>query len=239
MYGINDITKPTFHINNKGVQMKVVKNSFNKIITSNFERILFNKEIDKNALARRYINVKIKYLDGNSAADYLMFFKTNGEKLYSFYNLFFAYCFEFAQNIELLKDVETSIIKHNATQMDDLIYLNNDDMIVIENFQAYINRELADNGGYSQTVSTSTINNEKVLLLKSLPYNLFSPKKEMSIKRIKEVLAIYYKSMKYNRTVRNDGVVSKYDTLLISEFNDNVSEKTTENNNKTKIKLTW
>jgi hypothetical protein len=239
MYGINDITKPTFHINNKGVQMKVVKNSFNKIITSNFERILFSKEVDKNALARRYINVKIKYLDGNSAADYLMFFKTNGEKLYPFYNLFFAYCFEFAQNIELLKDVETSIIKHNATQMDDLIYLNNDDMIVIENFQAYVNRELESNDGYSQTVSTATINNEKVLLLKSLPYNSFSPKKEMSVKRIKEVLAIYYKSLTYNRSVWQHGTVAKYDTLLISEFNDNVSEKTTENNNKTKIKLTW
>ena len=62
--------------------MKVVKNSFNKIITSNFERILFSKEVDKNALARRYINVKIKYLDGNKSEDYLMFFKCNGEKLY-------------------------------------------------------------------------------------------------------------------------------------------------------------
>jgi len=112
-------------------------------------------------------------------------------------------------------------------------------MIVIENFQKYIQKELESSIITSSTVSTATINNEKVLLLKSLPYNLFSPKKEMSIKRIKEVLAIYYKSMKYNRTVRNDGEVSKYDTLLFSEFNDNASEKTTENNNKTKIKLTW
>ena len=157
--------------------------------------------------------------------------------LYPFYNLFFAYCFEFSQNVELLKDVETSIIKHNATQMDDLIYLNNDDMIVIENFQAYVNRELTGNDGYSQTVSTASIKNEKVLLLKSLPYNSFSPKKEMSIKRIKEVLAIYYKSLTYNRSVRYSGTTAKYDTLLISEFNDNASEKTVSNNNK--IKLTW
>jgi hypothetical protein len=240
MTGINDITKPTFHINNKGVQMKVVKNSFNKIITSNFERILFSKEVDKNALARRYINVKIKYLDGNKSEDYLMFFKCNGEKLYPFYNLFFAYCFEFAQQIEILRDIETSIIRHNATQMDNLIYLNNDDMIVIENFQAYINRELENDSSYSQTVSTSTINNEKVLLLKSLAYNSFSPKKEMSIKRIKEVLSIYYKSLTYNRSVRNSGVTAKYDTLLISEFNDNLSENKIEsNNNGTKIKLSW
>ena len=42
--------------------MKVVKNSFNSIITSNPERILFSKEVDKNALARRYINVKINIL---------------------------------------------------------------------------------------------------------------------------------------------------------------------------------
>jgi hypothetical protein len=240
MTGINDITKPTFHINNKGVQMKVVKNSFNKIITSNFERILFSKEVDKNALARRYINVKIKYLDGNKSEDYLMFFKCNGEKLYPFYNLFFAYCFEFAQQIEILRDIETSIIRHNATQMDNLIYLNNDDMIVIENFQAYINRELENDSSYSQTVSTSTINNEKVLLLKSLAYNSFSPKKEMSIKRIKEVLSIYYKSLTFNRSVRNSGVTAKYDTLLISEFNDNLSENKIEsNNNETKIKLSW
>lgn len=240
MTGINDITKPTFHINNKGVQMKVVKNSFNKIITSNFERILFSKEIDKNALARRYINVKIKYLSGNSAADYLIFFKTNGEKLYPFYNLFFAYCFKFAENVELLKDVENNIIKHNATQMDNLIYLNNDDMIVIENFQSYINKELENNDIYSQHVLTSTINNEKVFLLKSLAYNSFSPKKEMSIKRIKEVLSIYYKSLKYNRTVRHEGSASKYDTLLISEFNDNASDNQTESNiNTTKIKLSW
>jgi hypothetical protein len=240
MTGINDITKPTFHINNKGVQMKVVKNSFNKIITSNFERILFSKEVDKNALARRYINVKIKYLDGNKSEDYLMFFKCNGEKLYPFYNLFFAYCFEFAQQIEILRDIETSIIRHNATQMDNLIYLNNDDMIVIENFQAYINRELENDSSYSQTVSTSTINNEKVLLLKSLAYNSFSPKKEMSIKRIKEVLSIYYKSLTFNRSVRNSGVTAKYDTLLISEFNDNLSENKIEsNNNGTKIKLSW
>jgi hypothetical protein len=61
----------------------------------------------------------------------------------------------------------------------------------------------------------------------------------MSIKRIKEVLAIYYKSLTYNRPVRYSGTTAKYDTLLISEFNDNASEKTTENNNKTKIKLTW
>jgi len=78
-----------------------------------------------------------------------------------------------------------------------------------------------------------------VLLLKSLPYNSFSPKKEMSIKRIKEVLAIYYKSLTYSRLVRQSGTVARYDTLLISEFNDNASEKTTDNNNNTKIKLTW
>jgi hypothetical protein len=118
--------------------------------------------------------------------------------------------------------------------------LNNDDMIVIENFQAYINRELENDSSYSQTVSTSTINNEKVLLLKSLAYNSFSPKKEMSIKRIKEVLSIYYKSLTYNRSVRNSGVTAKYDTLLISEFNDNLSENKIEsNNNGTKIKLSW
>lgn len=239
MTGINDISKPTFHINNKGIQMKVVKNSFNKIITSNFERILFSKEVDKNALARRYINVKIKYLDGNKSEDYLMFFKSNGEKLYPFYNLFFAYCFEFAKNIELLKDVETSIIKHNATQMNNLIYLNNEDMIVIENFQTYINKELVDNASFSQTVSTSTINNEKFLLLKSLPYNSFSPKKEMSVKRIREVLSIYYKSLTFNRTVRVSGTTSKFDTLLISEFNNNNLSTKTETNNTSKTKLSW
>lgn len=123
--------------------------------------------------------------------------------------------------------------------MNNLIYLNNDDMIVIENFQAYINRELESNDIFSQTVSTTTIKNEKVLLLKSLPYNSFTPKKEMSIKRIKEVLAIYYKSLTYNRLVRQSGDVARYDTLLISEFNDNASEKTVSNNNNTKIKLTW
>ena len=240
MTGINDITKPTFHINNKGVQMKVVKNSFNKIITSNFERILFSKEVDKNALARRYVNVKIKYLDGNKSEDYLVFFKSNGEKLYPFYNLFFAYCFEFANQIELLKDVETKIIKYNATQMDNLIYLNNDDMIVIENFQSYIGRQLEEDPSYSQHVSTATINNEKTLLLKSIAYNSFSPKKEMSIKRIKEVLKIYYKSLTFNRPVRNDGVTAKYDTLLISDFNENLSENNGDtNNNETKIKLSW
>ena len=69
----------------------------------------------------------------------------------------------------MLRDIETSIIKHNATEMDNLIYLNNEDMIVIEkNFQTYINRELESDSSYSQTVSTSTINNEKVLLLKSI-----------------------------------------------------------------------
>lgn len=240
MTGINDITKQTFHINNKGIQMKVVKNSFNKIITSNFERILFSKEVDKNALARRYINVKIKYLDGNKSEDYLMFFKSNGEKLYPFYNLFFAYCFEFAEQVEMLRDVETSIIKHNATQMDDLIYLNNDDMIAIENFQSYVIKEIDNDPDYSQTVSTSTINSEKVLLLKSLPYNSFSPKREMSVKRIREVLRIYYKSLTFNRTVRINETTSKFDTLLISEFNNNnLNTKIETNNNTSKTKLSW
>ena len=239
MGGIDDITKATYDINNKQIQMKVVKNSFNSIITSNPERILFSKEVDKNALARRYVSVKIKYLNGNKSDDYLAFFKANGEKLYPFYNLFFSYCFELAQEVELLRGLETAIIRHNATEMDDLIYLNNDDMIAVEKFQAYIKKEIEDEPNYSQTVTTATINNEKTLLLKSLPYNLFSPKKEMSIKRIKEVLAIYYKSMKYNRGVRVNDTVSKYDTLLISEFNNNLSTKIESNNNNTKIKLTW
>ena len=46
----------------------------------------------------------------------------------------------------------------------------------------------------------------------------------MSIKRIKESLA-YYKSLTYHRLVRQSGTVARYDTLLISEFNDNASEK--------------
>ena len=237
--GINDITKATYHINNKGVQMKVVKNSFNKIITSNFERILFSKEVDRNAIARRYINVKINYLDGNKSEDYLHFFKTNEKNFYPFYSLFFTYCFELAKDVEILKEIEAIIIQKNCNMVDNLIYLNNEDMIVIENFQKYIQKELESSIMTSSTVSTTTINNEKVLLLKSLPYNLFSPKKEMSVKRIKEVLSIYYKSFRFNRAVWYNGEVSKYDTLLFSEFNDNVSEKTTENNNKTKIKLTW
>ena len=168
-----------------------------------------------------------------------MFFKTNGKSFIRFITYFFTYCFEFAQNVEMLRDIETSIIKHNATEMDNLIYLNNEDMIVIENFQTYVNKELEADASYSQTVSTSTINNEKVLLLKSIAYNSFSPKKELSIKRIKEVLSIYYKSLIFNRGVRVNDTISKYDTLLISEFNNNLSTKIESNNNNTKIKLTW
>ena len=118
----------------------------------------------------------------------------------------------------MLRDIETSIIKHNATEMDNLIYLNNEDMIVIRKFSNLHKGNWKADASYSQTVSTSTINNEKVLLLKSIAYNSFSPKKELSIKRIKEVLSIYYKSLIFNRGVRVNDTISKYDTLLISNL---------------------
>jgi hypothetical protein len=238
--GINDITKPTYHINNKGVQMKVVKNSFNKIITSNFERILFSKEVDRNAIARRYINVKINYLSGNKSDDYLHFFKTNEKNFYPFYSLFFTYCFELAKNVEILREIEAIIIQKNCNMVDNLIYLNNDDMIVIENFQAYVQNELEGQNLYSQKIFSTAIGSEKVLLLKSVPYKTFSPKKESSIKRIKEVLSIYYKTLTFNRPVRYNGEVSKYDTLAVSDFNNGASENAElNNNNETKINLTW
>ncbi len=237
--GINDITKPTYHINNKGVQMKVVKNSFNKIITSNFERILFSKEVDRNAIARRYINVKINYLNGNKSDDYLHFFKTNEKNFYPFYSLFFTYCFELAKNVEILREIETIIIQKNCEMVDNLIYLNNDDMIVIENFQTYVQNELENENLYSQKIYTTAIGPEKVLLLKSVPYKAFSPKKEMSVKRIKEVLSIYYKTLTFHRVVRYNGEVSRYDTLAVSDFNNSANENVASNNNETKIKLTW
>jgi len=118
--------------------MKVVKIPLIKLLHQTLKGFYFQKKLTKMHLHGGISMLKLNIWRATLQPIILLFFKTNGEKLYPFYNLFFAYCFEFAQNIELLKDVETSIIKHNATQMDDLIYLNNDDMIVIENFQAYV-----------------------------------------------------------------------------------------------------
>lgn len=233
-FSINDITNATYCINNKGVQMQVIKNSFNKIITSNFERIIFSKELDQNAIARRYINVKINYLPGNSANDYLLYFKTHGERFYPFYELFFTYCYHLASNITKLKEIENIVVQHNKGMASKLIYLNNDDNIVIEKFHERINFMLRQN---DPDVYIKTIKDIKYYILNNINYTLFSPKKEYSIRKIKDVLSIYYKSIKFNKSVRNGSEVEKVDLIEVNEFHNMNEDK--DNNTAEKIEINF
>lgn len=215
-FTINDVTNAEYAINNKGVQMKVVKHTFNPIITNNFIRVFFNKELDKNAIARRFVVVNVKYLGNNNAQTYLNFFKSNTEHFFNFYASFFTFCFEFAKNIEALRKIESKVIEFNLPLVNKLFYLNNEDQIVIDNFVKIVEKELQNTDIFDAQIFTKKYKGNEVIVLDKFDFSRCSPKKELSLYRIKQILTINFPSLEFGKLIKINGQPKRV-TILNSE----------------------
>ena len=217
-FTINDVTNAEYAINNKGVQMKVVKHTFNPIITNNFIRVFFNKELDKNAIARRFVVVNVKYLGNNNAQTYLNFFKSNTEHFFNFYASFFAFCFEFAKNIEALRKIESKVIEFNLPLVNKLFYLNNEDQIVIDNFVKIVKKELQNSDIFDAQIFTKKYKENEVIILDKFDFSRCSPKKELSLYRIKQILTLNFPSLEFGKLIKINGQTKRVAILNSEDF---------------------
>ena len=218
---INEITSPITVINNKGIQQKVIKNTFNLISTANFQRQIFNKQIDTNALCRRVVFVDVKFLNGLGSTDYKNFYIQHGQKFFDFYAAWFYFCWQIGENQEIMMDIENSIFAHNIVKVNELKYLSNDDYIIIDNFLDYLERNGNEMGGVTEINGYFRIENCKL--------SLFSPKKEVPAKYIKDILSTVFPSIVFDKVVKVNYTSRRVITLKIEEI-ENFKKGTTPNN---------
>ena len=218
---INEITSPITVINNKGIQQKVIKNTFNLISTANFQRQIFNKQIDTNALCRRVVFVDVKFLNGLGSTDYKNYYIQHGQKFFDFYAAWFYFCWQIGENQKIMMDIENSIFAHNIVKVNELKYLSNDDYIIIDNFLDYLDRNNNEMGGITEINGYFRIENCKL--------SLFSPKKEVPAKYIKDILATVFPSIVFDKVVKVNYTSRRVITLKAEEI-ENFKKGTTPNN---------
>lgn len=146
---LSKITDLNIVCNNKYGGIVKIRNTWNKIVSNNDARITMNKRTDKNALARRFCIVSLKYKKGCTIKDYIDYFSKNTENFYDIYAAFFTFCYNFAQT-EHVFTLQKEISLQNIERVKNIYYMNNDDEIICENFVEWLT--LYDDNAGAQSI---------------------------------------------------------------------------------------
>lgn len=125
---LDQINNPKIQFDVKGKQPVFFRKRFNTMSSSNKKRVLFVKDHDRNAFARRFILTKIKArtIVSNYKSLYNDIFKKN-ENLESLLNGFFYYIWKLAESSEIMKALDDKVFEHSYKNMNSVIYLNEKD----------------------------------------------------------------------------------------------------------------
>ena len=122
-----------------------------------------------------------------------------------------------------MMEIENSIFAHNIVKVNELKYLSNDDYLIIDNFLDYLERNGNEMGGVTEINGYLRIENCKL--------SLFSPKKEVPAKYIKDILATVFPSIIFDKVVKVNSFSRRVITLKVEDI-ENFKKGSSMSNNK-------
>lgn len=235
---LDTITAPQLPVENKSKDQKFIQKRFNSIITNNDPHVIFGKDKDHNAIARRINFCSLLYAKGCGSSDYKKFYTHYNNKFDEYWAGFFTFCFElekFDENVAMLADMAQNYTKEN---LNKLFYKCNDDNRIIdfltgkyEEAAKNINNTLLSQPN-EFIMKIRTKNGEKdFLIIKSIS-NCWKNDNKFSGEAIKRTLSAHIKGVRFNTTFREFGVTKKAAIIIpCSFFTGETETKDTEEEN--------
>lgn len=172
---LDTITNPFLGIENKGKDKIFIQKRFNSIITNNDPGVIFGKDKDHNAIARRVNFASIKYAKGCNSTDYMKFYAHYNGQFDPYWAGFFTFCFElekFDNSVIMLNDRARQYTLDNLHRM---FYVGGDDSRVMdflqglyENALKNINDPLIDGNEFIKMERTKEDGEVRFLIIDSL-----------------------------------------------------------------------
>jgi len=201
---LDTITSPRFPIEVKGKTQKYIPKRFNTVITNNKPGVIFSKEKDHNAIARRYNFFEIKYAKGCISSDYIEFYSTYDGKLDDYWAGLFTFCDE----LEKLKDQATTLSNqardYTLENLHRLFYQGNDDNRIIDFLTGIYDREqnsIEENFLIEKNEFIKLIKDQQWLIIQSIS-NYWKGDNRFSSEAIRKVVTSHMKGVRLNSTYR-------------------------------------
>ena len=156
---LDNVTNELYKIENKGVDIKQVSRRFLTVATTNKKNVLFSKDDDTNAFARRFLLLDLqKTASVESYKNLTMFFVDNKEIANDFFSGWFYYINTLLNEKVLLQNLYLNTYNYMVEKKQELTYITNDDEVICDDFYEKIkaledgsfnkNLELVDNVVY-------------------------------------------------------------------------------------------
>ena len=213
---LDTITSPRLPLEIKGSTQKYIPKRFNSVITNNDPHVIFGKDKDPNAIARRFNFCEIKYAKGCNSTDYRAFYSHYDGKFDNFWAGFFTFCFElekFNNEVVMLSDRARN---HTLENLNKLFYAGNDDNRILDLLTGFYNREIdkiQDNSLIEKNEFVKDIKSKYVLIIKSIS-DYWKIDNKFSADVIRKTVSAHIKNAKFNGTYKEYGI-SKHAALII------------------------
>lgn len=201
---LDTITAPQIGVENKSKDQRFIQKRFNTIITNNDPHVIFSKDKDHNAIARRTNFCSLKYAKGCKSVDYTDFYTCYDGKFDDFWAGFLAFCFELEKNKEGTTKLSNLSRQYTLDNLHKLFYQGNDDNRIIDFLTEIYNGRVADaqNPLFSRDQSNEFVDTKAgVLRIKSIS-DYWRKDNKFSGEAIKRVAIAHIKGVRINSSYR-------------------------------------
>lgn len=205
------ISNPIMKIENKGQQPIRVRKRFMQVNTNNNARFSFEKLNSQNvdAFARRMLVCKVfsRSKNPNQLSEYKKTFEFFcNEEHHSLFNGWWYWCYRMSENTDAIKKVDNFLYKEMRTNAQQFTYLNNDDDVIISEFERICASAPNDTDfGSSQIIQTTNCN-KQCYIVKSFDVLFEALKQRFGKDKIKNTLQNKYGSkMTFSKVVKLSG----------------------------------
>ena len=208
---LNTISDPRLPLEIKGNTQKYIPKRFNSVITNNKPGVIFGKEKDHNAIARRFNFCEVKYAKGCDSTDYIKFYTHFDEKLDDYWAGFFTFCFELEKYNNQVEMLNIKSRQYTLDNLHKLFYKKNDDNRILDMLLSFYEREIKlvnDVSLLEKNECIKYIKEKPVLIIKSVA-NYCKTDNMLSGEKIKTVVAAHIEHAKIDSSYRDLGMVRR------------------------------
>lgn len=213
---LDTITSPRLPLEVKGSTQKYIPKRFNSVITNNDPHVIFGKDKDPNAIARRNNFCSIKYAKGCNSMDYSKFYSHYNGKFDEYWAGFFTFCFELERFNDAVENLNFLARQYTLDNLHHLFYQANDDSRILDLFTGFYNREKDKINDISLIEKNEFIKGVKgryVLIVKSIS-DYWKIDNKFSADTIRKTILAHVKGAKFNTSYKDSGI-SKHAAISI------------------------
>jgi hypothetical protein len=205
---LDTITETFLPVEVKGSTQMTIQKRFNTIVTNNDPGVIFSKDKDHNAIARRVNFCSVKYAKGCNSMDYKRFYAHYNGQFDGFWAGLFTFCYELEKFDNTVYMMSDRAQMYTLNSLHKLFYNGNEDSRVLDALTSMYFKRKNNPDPFASTSTENDfiteIKDKSYYIIRSLD-EFWSKDNKFSKKYVQKICNSHIKDCKTDTSVRLSG----------------------------------